>query len=111
MTATPSPLPPLLFHPDNVRVPPGLEHMRLSETRKAARVWAGPEAAKLPAGRCEEALRRALKDDRAAAHVLDSLGADDRAVLSVYRRHGNTLDGTVLRIDLLERGLVEIARK
>ena len=38
-----------LREPANVRVPDGLEQMRVSEIRKALRLWAGPQEAKLPA--------------------------------------------------------------
>ena len=109
MSATPAPLPPLLSEPNGTRLPSqeNLQHIRLTELVSLTRTWTGPVSAKLSAEECQAALRPALKDDAAASRVLADLGANNRAIVSVYRRYGGTVDGALLRADLLARGLVE----
>jgi hypothetical protein len=52
--------------------------------------------------------RRALEDDAAAARMLGSLSPAERAVAVAYRRYGGSVDGEVIRLDLMARGLMEI---
>jgi len=81
--------------------------MRLADLRRVTRTWTGLATAKMSAEECRAALGPALKDSAAAARVLASLSKGERDVVSVYRRYGGTVDGAVLRAELLVRGLVQ----
>jgi Helicase conserved C-terminal domain len=108
MSTTTGALPPILFEPTTRCVPAGLEHMELNELRKKARVWVGADQSRLPRDSLVTAMRRAMEDDKAASRVLDSLSPVERAVAAVYRRYGGSVDGEVIRLDLMARGLLEI---
>jgi hypothetical protein len=43
-----------------------------------------------------------------AARVLRSLDPQELAVAAVYRRYGGSVDGEVIRLDLMARGLLQI---
>lgn len=109
MAATPATLPPLLSQPNGTRLPSAadLQHMRLTELRQLTRTWTDLVTAKMSADECSAALLPALKDDTAAGRVLAALSVDNREIVSVYRRYGGTVDGALLRVDLLVRGLVQ----
>ena len=108
MNAAIDALPPLLFEPTTRRIPPGLEGMDLNEMRKKARAWVGPDLSRLPRHSLVTALRKAMEDDAAAERVLRSLPPQELAVAAVYRRYGGSVDGEVIRLDLMARGLLEI---
>jgi hypothetical protein len=101
-------LPPLLFEPTSRRIPPGLEGMDLNEMRKKARAWVGPELSLLPRHSLVMTLRQALEDDNVAERILRALPPQELAVAAVYRRYGGSVDGEVIRLDLMARGLLEI---
>lgn len=105
------PLPPLLAPLTLREINLSSPHMRLPELRKATRFWTGQKTDKMPAGECEALLRRALEDDAAAARVVAELSPVERQVLAVYRRYGNTVDGAVLRVDLMARGILEVVEQ
>ncbi len=111
MTPSPGRSLPLLFAPSTRRVPGGLEHMRLDPLRKAARTWLDAGLSSLPREDLISRLRKALEDDAAAARVLRSLTSQERAVAAAYARYGGSVDGQVIRLDLMARGLLEIIER
>ncbi|MFI5459435.1 MAG: helicase-associated domain-containing protein [Isosphaerales bacterium] len=108
MQATTDTSHPLLFSPSSRTLPADLEHLNLNDLRQKARFWLDPSQMTLPRDSLVKVLRLALEDDTAAGRVLLSLSPDERAVASVYRRHGGSVDGEVIRLDLMARGLLEI---
>jgi len=108
MTATTDNCLPLLFSPSSRTIPANLEYLDLPELRQMGSSWLDPGQMKLPKGSLVKALRSALEDDTAAARVLRSLSPEERDVAAVYRRYGGSVDGEVIRLDLMARGLLEI---
>jgi len=102
---------PFLYSQSIRQVPAGLEHIHLTDLRKRAPQWLDPAARKLPRDALVAALRKALEDDEAAGRALRSLSVQERAVVAVYRRYGGSVDGEVIRVDLMSRGLLEIIEK
>src|SRR5947208_14735252 len=86
------------------------DHMRLTDCRTVARLWTGSDTKKMSQHQCESLLAQVLEDNAAGARVYQSLSRADREILAVYRRHGNTVNGSVLRIELMTRGLIEELR-
>jgi hypothetical protein len=101
-------LPPLLFVPTTRRIPPGLEGMDINEMRRKARPWVGPDLSRLPRYSLVMTLRQALEDDHVADRILRALPPQELAVAAVYRRYGGSVDGEVIRLDLMARGFLEI---
>jgi hypothetical protein len=81
--------------------------MRLEDIRKAGTLWLGAQRSKLPKNDLCAALRKALEDDNAAATALANLPPKDREVLAAYRRYGGTVNGAVIRLDLMARGALK----
>jgi len=108
MNTTTDSSPALLFSPSVRTLPANLEHLNLNDLRQKARFWLDSTQLKLPRDSLVKALRTALEDDTAAGRVLRSLSPEERAVASVYRRFGGSVDGEVIRLDLMARGLLEI---
>jgi hypothetical protein len=99
---------PLLFCPSTRRIPANLENLNLGDLRKRGRYWLGAHQASLPRESLVPRLRHALEDDAAARRLLDSLPSVERTVAAVYRRYGGSVDGEVIRLDLMARGLLEL---
>jgi hypothetical protein len=99
---------PLLFCPSTRRIPANLENLNLGDLRKRWRYWLDDRQNTLPRESLVPRLRHALEDDAAAGRVLDSLSPVERTVAGVYRRYGGSVDGEVIRLDLMVRGLLEI---
>jgi hypothetical protein len=97
--------------PSTRHLPTDLDHENVSELRKIARTWLERGESSLPRDALIAALRKAMEDDQAAARVLRSLSKDERAVVAVYCRYGGMADGELIRIDLLDRGLLEVVEK
>ena len=76
--------------------------------RKKARAWVGPDLSRLPRHSLVMTLRQALEDDNVADRILRALPPQELAVAAVYRRYGGSVDGQVIRLDLMARGLLEI---
>ncbi len=100
-----------LVRPTTRHLPIDLDHENVSELRKIARTWLERGHASLPRDALIAALRKAMEDDEAAARVLRTLSKDERAVVAVYCRYGGMADGELLRIDLLDRGVLEVVEK
>ena len=49
-----------------------------------------------------------MEDDKVADRVLAALPPQELAVAAVYRRYGGSVNGEVIRLDLMARGLLEI---
>lgn len=112
MTATEGRKVPLLYSQSIRQVPAGLEHINFNDLRKNAQQWIDPVAArKLSRESLVAAMRKALEDDATAGRVLLSLSPVDRAVVAVYGRYGGSVDGEVIRLELMSRGLLEIIEK
>ncbi len=90
---------------------PVLHYARLGEIRKAAAFWKVPNSSKLPGPQCLKALQEATADDAVAAAVAAGLKPTERGVLAAYRRYGGTVNSTVIRLDLMARGLLEKVEK
>jgi hypothetical protein len=99
---------PILYRLSIRRVPDNLEGQNLGDLRKGARFWLGSDDSKLPWQALVTKLRQALMDDATAGRVFRALSPQDRAVIGVYRRHGGSVDGEVIRLELMARGLLEI---
>ena len=54
------------------------------------------------------AVRKAMEDSAVAARVLRSLDPQELAVATVYRRYGGSVNGEVIRLDLIARGLLQV---
>ena len=112
MTVTAGQSVPLLYSPSTRQVPAGLEYINVAELRRKARQWLDSTTAqKLPKDELVVAVRKALEDDAAAGRVLRSLSAQETSVVAVYRRYGGSVDGEVIRVDLISRGLLEVTEK
>jgi hypothetical protein len=111
MSTTSVTLPQLLGHATARRTPADFERLNVSDLRKPARLWVGPDQSKLAKEPLIAALRQALNDDQVADRVLKSLSPAERAVAAVYRRYGGTVNGEVIRLDLMTRGLLEKLEK
>ena len=101
-------LPPLLFQPSHRRLPAGLDHMDVHTLRKKARPWIGFDPSRLPSDTLIAELRKALENGHNAEEVFRSLAPSERHVAAVYKRYGGSVDGEVIRLDLMARGLLEI---
>jgi len=99
---------PLLFSPSNRTLPANLEQFNVKDLRQKAHFWLDPSQMNLPRDSLFKAIRSALEDDTAAGRVLRSLSPEERAVAAVYRRYGGSVDGEVIRLELMARGLLEI---
>jgi hypothetical protein len=102
------PLPQLLSGPPPRRSVDGFSGMNLTEMRKLAKPWLGQDQSKLSREQLVAALTRALNDESAAKRMLSGLSLDEREVVAVYRRYGPNVDGEVIRLDLMARGLLRI---
>ena len=105
---TATPLPSVFCDDGPPRAPTEIADSRVDELRAAAKLWVGPEHKKLARNARVDRLGAAKNDESAARRVLKSLSAEDRAVLGVYKRYGGNVDGEIIRIELLTRGLLEI---
>ena len=101
-------LPHVLSLPSTRRVPDDLSFLTVTELRKPARIWLSADQSKLAKERLVAALRKALDDDTVAKRVLSGLSPAECAVLAAYRRYGGSVDGEVIRLDLMARGLLQI---
>jgi hypothetical protein len=105
-------LPSLLASPPaSRRFPDNLDRLTVTDLRKPAKTWVGPNQAKMSKEPLRAALSKALRDDAEARRVVESLRPEERAVAAVYRRYGGTVDGSLIRIDLMARGLLEIVEE
>jgi hypothetical protein len=107
MSTPPESLPHVLFRPAKFRVLPNLDRVQTRFMRKVANLWLGKGNSTLPVDALIKNLRKALEDDATAARVLQTLREPERAILAAYARYGGTVNGAVIRMDLLTRGLVE----
>jgi Helicase conserved C-terminal domain len=102
--------PHILFCPSTRHLPADLDRLNLHDLRKKARYWVDA-ANKLPKDALLAALRKAMDDAVVATRVLRSLDSQERAVAAVYRRYGGSVNGEVIRLDLMARGLLQIKEK
>jgi hypothetical protein len=108
MIETPGRSRPIPFCPTTLCIPPGLDYINLADLRKHGRSWLDATQKNLPRESLLPRLRQALEQDASASRVLESLSPVERTVAAVYRRYGGSVDGEVIRIDLMARGLLEI---
>jgi hypothetical protein len=101
-------LPHILTPPSLPRSLPDLSYTRTPELRKVAAFWRVPNSGKLPATQCRDAVERAWHDEKSARAAAEALGSEERAVLAAYRRYGNLVNGAVIRLDLLARGVLKV---
>jgi hypothetical protein len=89
---------------------PDLEAMNADDLKRAARFWYGTTAAnKMRKAECARALNEVFRDRRRLQEGLRSLPDKQRQVLSLFRRYGGALSGSLLQCEALTRGLVEKA--
>ena len=99
--------PHILFCPSTRSLPADLDHLNQHDLRKKARHWVDA-ANKLPKDALVAAVRKAMEDPVVAARVLRSLDPQELAVATVYRRYGGSVNGEVIRLDLMARGLLQV---
>jgi hypothetical protein len=100
------PLPHVLHRPAVPLRDDQLQRARISDLRRFAKLWLVP-GVKLSDGECAAGVRRSMAEPRTAAAVVAALPHLDLPVLSAYRRYGGTVNGAVIRLDLLTRGVLE----
>jgi hypothetical protein len=105
------PLPHILTPPSLPEGLPDLTYSRAPELRKVAVFWGVPNGGKLPATQCRAAVERAWHSEDNARAAAGALGAAERAVLAAYRRYGDLVNGAVIRLDLLARGVLTIVEQ
>jgi hypothetical protein len=99
--------PDILFCASTRRIPAELGHLTQADLRKQARYWVDG-ANKMPRDALMVELSKAMDDSAVAARVLQALAPQELAVAAVYRHYGGTVDGEVIRLDLMARGLLQI---
>jgi hypothetical protein len=99
--------PHILFCPTTRSLPAELDHLNQSDLRKKARPWVDG-ANKLSKDALLAAVHNAMEDAAVAARVLRSLDREELAVATVYRRYGGSVNGEVIRLDLMARGLLQV---
>jgi len=72
----------------------------------AARFWAGKHAGSNAKAACVERIAAVWRDRKRVAEVLATLRPEERAVLAVVKRFGGAISGTLLRRELLARGVL-----
>jgi Helicase conserved C-terminal domain len=111
MTKADDALPNVLEESARRTEPARMEVRNVDVLRTPARLWLGPEKAKLNKAPLIAALAHALDNDQAAAQVVKTLSEAERTVAAVYRRYGGTANGEVVRLELTARGLLDIEEK
>ena len=108
MTVATAPLGAVLARHDTAA--PNLEAMNADDLKRAARFWFGATASnKMRKAECVRALNEVFRDRRRLQEGLQSLPDKQRQILSLFRRYGGALSGSLLRCEALTRGLVEKA--
>ena len=97
----------ILYRPITRTLPAELDHLNQSDLRKKAQRWVAG-AKKLSRDALETEVRKAMEDAGVAASVVQSLDRQELAVATVYRRYGGAVNGEVIRLDLMARGLLQI---
>jgi Helicase conserved C-terminal domain len=99
--------PHILYYPTTRSLVSDLDRLNQHELRKKARPWVDG-ANKLSKDALLAAVRKAMEDAAVAARVLRSLDREEVAVASVYRRYGGSVNGEVIRLELMARGVLQI---
>lgn len=86
---------------------PDFDHLSAIEAQRAARFWAGKWTGSQARAQCIERLKAAWSDPKRVAEIVASLRPEHRAVLSVVRRYGGAISGSLLRQELLARRIVK----
>ena len=76
------------------------------ELKRAARFWAGKEAASFNKEKCIAALTRTMADGDIARRVLAGLTEKERQVLGIFSRYGPTVSGGLLTVEVYTRGII-----
>ena len=106
MTVATAPLGAVLARHDTAA--PDLEAMNADDLKRAARFWYGTTASnKMRKAECVRALNTVFRDRRRLQEGLRSLPDKQRQILSLFRRYGGALSGSLLQCEALTRGLVE----
>ena len=88
-------------------VEPKIDDLNSTTALKAARFWAGKWTGSQAKALCIERLKSAWRDPKRVASVAAALRPEHRAVLAVVRRYGGSISGSLLRRELLARGIVK----
>ncbi len=99
-------LPHVLTRPTRDCRPDDFRGMRASELGKVVTFWLGRGAGKQARDQAEKSILRAMKDSPEQA--LSALGHNERSTLAAYCRYGGAVNGTVIRLDLLARGVLQV---
>ncbi|HEY7159161.1 MAG TPA: helicase-associated domain-containing protein [Gemmataceae bacterium] len=106
MTVATAPLEAVLARHDTAA--PDLEAMNADDLKRAARFWCGTTASnKMRKAECACALNEVFRDRQRLQEGLRSLPDKQRQILSLFRRYGGALSGSLLQCEALARGLVE----
>jgi hypothetical protein len=111
MNAATGALPPLLYQVSYRRIPPGLESMDVNALCKKGRLWAGFDLSQLHRDKLIGQVRKALENDQNAERLFRELPSLAHDVAAAYARYGGSVDGEVIRLDLMARGLLEIVEE
>jgi len=84
-----------------------LERYRAGELKKAARFWVGKEAAGFCKDESIRALTKVFKGKTAAKKVVPRLSDKQKQLLGIFARYGPAVSGSVLSVEVEQRGLVE----
>jgi hypothetical protein len=104
-------LPHILSRSTDLDLGAQLARLPKAALQKVARFWKLAEYAGFGREHLANVLAQAMTSESVVKQVMDDLSPDDRAVLEAYRRYGGTVNGAVIRLDLLSRGLLEIVKK
>jgi hypothetical protein len=88
-------------------VEPDFDSLNSTAAQGAARFWAGKWTGSQAKALCIERLKSAWCDPKRVAEVVATLRPEQRAVLAVVRRYGGAISGSLLRQELLARGIVK----
>ena len=86
---------------------PSVDNLDATRAQRAARFWTGKWTGSQAKALCIERLKSAWRDPKRAAEVVAALPPEHRAVLAVVRRYGGGISGSLLRRELLARGIVK----
>lgn len=84
-----------------------LDGARADELKSAAQFWV-PAKPPVAAAACRAALARVFASPAEMAPRLAALPAPEQAILAIFKRYGGAMSGTLLRAELLARGLTTL---
>ncbi|MGD9856975.1 MAG: hypothetical protein AB7U20_18655, partial [Planctomycetaceae bacterium] len=84
-----------------------LDRYRADDLKKAARFWVGSEAGKFHKQKSISALTKVFSRRVSAKQVFPQLSEKQKRVLEIFSRYGPVVSGSLLSLEVQQRGLVE----